>query len=115
MSSVALQIAYLIAAICFILALKGLSSPRTARTGNLIGAFGALAAVVAAYATRGLENRLGIAAAIAVGTVVAVPTARGVKMTAMPQLVAIFNGVGGAAAALVSIDEFVHGGVDEGV
>ena len=89
---------YLAVAVCFILALKGLSSPRTARRGNLIGAGGAALAVVTVFLSARLENLPAILVAIAVGTAVAAPIARGVKMTQMPQLVALFNGVGGGAA-----------------
>lgn len=96
---------YLAVAVCFILALKGLSSPRTARRGNLIGAGGAALAVVTVFLSARLENLPAILVAIAVGTAVAAPIARGVKMTQMPQLVALFNGVGGGAAALVAILE----------
>ncbi len=96
---------YLVAAVCFILALRGLSSPRTARRGNLIGAFGALVAMVTVFLSTELDNLVAILVAIAVGTVVAVPVSRRVKMTGMPQLVALFNGVGGGAAALVALLE----------
>ncbi|HLZ37168.1 MAG TPA: NAD(P)(+) transhydrogenase (Re/Si-specific) subunit beta [Mycobacteriales bacterium] len=113
MTGVPLELAYLLAAICFVLALRGLSSPPTARSGNLIGAFGAAVAVVATFAMRGLGNRVAILIAVLVGSAIAVPTARRVRMTAMPQLVAIFNGVGGGAAALVSIVEFVRAGPGE--
>ncbi|MDQ0925820.1 NAD(P) transhydrogenase subunit beta [Pseudarthrobacter sp. W1I19] len=99
---------YLAAAVCFILALRGLSSPRTARRGNLIGALGALIAVVAVFLSSRLENIPWILAAIAVGAAVAAPVARRVKMTQMPQLVALFNGVGGGAAALVALLELSH-------
>ena len=99
---------YLLASVCFILALKGLSSPKGARNGNLLGAFGALVAVVATFLVDGLHNRGIMAAAIAVGVLVGVPAARLVKMTQMPQMVALFNGVGGGAAAIVSIAEFHH-------
>ncbi len=99
---------YLAAAVFFILALRGLSSPRTARRGNLIGALGALVAVVTVFLSSRLENIPWILAAIAVGTVVAAPVARRVKMTQMPQLVALFNGVGGGAAALVALLELGH-------
>ncbi len=95
-------LAYLVAAVCFILALKGLSSPRTARRGNLIGAFGAVLAVVTVLVSEELEHLPLILGGIAVGAVVAVPAARRVQMTAMPQLVALFNGVGGGAAAIVA-------------
>ncbi|MCU1566609.1 MAG: transhydrogenase (Re/Si-specific) subunit beta [Pseudarthrobacter sp.] len=99
---------YLAAAVCFILALRGLSSPRTARRGNLIGALGALIAVVAVFLSARLENIPWILGAIAVGAAVAAPVARRVKMTQMPQLVALFNGVGGGAAALVALLELGH-------
>jgi NAD(P) transhydrogenase subunit beta len=84
---------YLAAAVCFILALKGLSSPRSARRGNAIGAAGALLAVVTVFFSARLENIPLILAAIAVGSAVAVPAARRVQMTQMPHLVALFNGV----------------------
>ena len=67
---------YLVAAVCFILALKGLSSPRTARRGNAIGAAGALLAVVTVFLSARLENVPLILAAIAVGSAIAVPVAR---------------------------------------
>jgi NAD(P) transhydrogenase subunit beta len=99
---------YLIAAVCFILALKGLSSPQSARRGNLIGAGGALLAVITVFLSAKLENIPLILAAIAVGSAIAVPIARRVQMTQMPQLVALFNGVGGGAAALVAVLELGH-------
>ena len=99
---------YLAAAVFFVLALRGLNSPRTARRGNLIGAFGALVAVVTVFLSSRLDNIPWILAAIAVGSAVAAPVARRVKMTQMPQLVALFNGVGGGAAALVALLELGH-------
>ena len=99
---------YLAAAVCFILALRGLSSPKTARRGNLIGALGALIAVVTVFFASRLENIPWIIAAIAVGTAIAWPVARRVQMTQMPQLVAMLNGVGGGAAALVALLELDH-------
>jgi NAD(P) transhydrogenase subunit beta len=99
------QLGYLVAAVCFVLALKGLSSPRTARRGNLIGAAGAALAVVVVLVSEDLDHVPAVLAAMAVGCVVGVPAARAVAMTAMPQLVALFNGVGGAAAALVALLE----------
>jgi NAD(P) transhydrogenase subunit beta len=104
----------LLAAVAFILALKGLSSPRTARRGNLIGAGGALLATVIVFfyveapAELPLNNLGLILAAIAIGTLIGVPAARRVQMTQMPQLVALFNGVGGGAAALVAIVEYLN-------
>ncbi|HKG50589.1 MAG TPA: NAD(P)(+) transhydrogenase (Re/Si-specific) subunit beta, partial [Actinomycetales bacterium] len=90
------ELGYLAAAVCFVLALKGLSSPATARRGNLIGAGGALLAVVVAFLSEDLRHELPILVAIALGSAVGVPAARRVAMTQMPQLVALFNGVGGA-------------------
>jgi H+-translocating NAD(P) transhydrogenase subunit beta len=101
-------ILYLVAAVCFILALRGLSSPKTARRGNLIGAAGALIAVVTVFLSSKLDNIPWILAAIAVGSAIAAPVARRVQMTQMPQLVALFNGVGGGAAALVALLELSH-------
>jgi NAD(P) transhydrogenase subunit beta len=99
------QVAYLAAAVCFILALKGLSSPRTARGGNLVGAFGAVLACVVVFLYAGLDHVVPILAAIVIGTAVGLVGARRVQMTQMPQLVALFNGVGGGAAALVALLE----------
>src|SRR5690606_2618772 len=92
----------------FILALKGLSSPQSARRGNAIGAAGALLAVVTLFLSMELDNLLLIFAAILIGSAIAVPIARRVAMTQMPQLVALFNGVGGGAAALVGLLELEH-------
>ena len=105
-----IDLAYLVAAVCFILALKGLSSPRTARNGNLIGAAGAALAVVTVFFTGGLRHIPLIIGAIVVGVLVAVPVSRRVQMTQMPQLVALFNGVGGGAAAIVAALELQHTG-----
>jgi H+-translocating NAD(P) transhydrogenase subunit beta len=106
------DLAYLIAIIGFILALKFLSSPKYARQGNLVGAASAILAVGMTFTLPTLrhsgKNLVLALVAMAVGALVAVPVARFVKMTAMPQLVAIFNGVGGGAAALISIVELLH-------
>jgi NAD(P) transhydrogenase subunit beta len=96
---------YLVAAVCFILALRGLSSPKGARRGNLTGAAGALVAVVTVFLSAKLDNLPWIIGVLIVGALIAAPVARRVKMTQMPQLVALFNGVGGGAAALVSLLE----------
>jgi H+-translocating NAD(P) transhydrogenase subunit beta len=99
------QLLYLFGAVCFILALKGLSGPKTARNGNLIGAFAAVLACVIPFFYADLDHVPLIVAAIAVGTVGGVVGARRVQMTQMPQMVALFNGVGGGAAALVALLE----------
>jgi NAD(P) transhydrogenase subunit beta len=107
-----IDLIYLISATTFLVALKGLGSPKHARRGNMVAASGMLLAVVATFFKyvdgHPLHHVLLILLGIFIGAIVAVPVARFVKMTAMPQLVAIFNGVGGGAAALVSITEFVH-------
>ncbi|HET6937018.1 MAG TPA: NAD(P)(+) transhydrogenase (Re/Si-specific) subunit beta, partial [Nocardioides sp.] len=108
------QLLYLFGAVCFILALKGLSSPKTARYGNLLGAFGAvLACVIPFFYVDDMKHVPLILAAIAVGTAGGVYGARTVQMTQMPQMVALFNGVGGGAAALVALLE-LHETVDTG-
>jgi H+-translocating NAD(P) transhydrogenase subunit beta len=99
------QLGYLAAAVCFILALKALSSPRTARRGNLIGAAGAALATVIVFAATPLDHVVPILVALAVGTAVGAVGAYRVQMTQMPQLVALFNGVGGGAAAIVALIE----------
>jgi NAD(P) transhydrogenase subunit beta len=99
------QLGYLAAAVCFILALKALSSPRTARRGNLIGAAGAVLATVIVFAATPLDNVVPILVALAVGTAIGAVGAYRVQMTQMPQLVALFNGVGGGAAAIVALIE----------
>jgi NAD(P) transhydrogenase subunit beta len=107
-----IDLLYLFSATTFVVALKGLGSPKHARRGNMVAAFGMTVAIVATFFKyvdgHSLRHVWLILLAMFIGFIVAVPTARFVKMTAMPQLVAIFNGVGGGAAALVSITEFVH-------
>ena len=106
------DLAYLIAIAGFIVALKGLSSPRHARQGNLVGAAAATLAIAMTFTLPTLrhsgKNLVLAIIAMVLGAAIAVPVARFVKMTAMPQLVAIFNGVGGGAAALISIVELLH-------
>jgi NAD(P) transhydrogenase subunit beta len=105
LSSSWVEVLYLAAAVCFILALKGLSSPKSARRGNLIGAAGAGLALLVTFAAADLKNVIWILVAIVFGSALAVPAARLVQMTQMPQLVALFNGVGGGAAAVVALLE----------
>ncbi|MGB0101790.1 MAG: NAD(P)(+) transhydrogenase (Re/Si-specific) subunit beta [Nocardioides sp.] len=99
------QLVYLACAICFILALKGLSGPKTARAGNLIGAGAAVVAVIVPFLYLDLDHVPLILGAIAIGSLVGAVGARRVRMTQMPQMVALFNGVGGGAAALVALIE----------
>jgi H+-translocating NAD(P) transhydrogenase subunit beta len=101
---------WLVASVSFILALKFLASPRTARTGNLLGAAGmALVIGWTFVSTPGMfENWWIIVVGGVVGSIAGVLGARRVPMTAMPQMVAIFNGAGGGAAALVAVAEFLR-------
>ncbi len=97
---------YLVAIICFVLALRFLSSPKRARQGNWVGGLGMIVAIGTTLALEGIGNWWLLALGAAIGAVVGVIGARTVKMTAMPQMVALFNGVGGGAAALVAVAEF---------
>lgn len=106
-----LSICYLIASVTFILGLKMLSNPATARRGNLIAAGGmaiAIAATIFLYEENGkkLGNYSWIFSAIIIGVIIGTLIAKKVKMTAMPELVSFFNGMGGACAALISVIEF---------
>jgi H+-translocating NAD(P) transhydrogenase subunit beta len=97
---------YLVAFALFILDLRLMNHPRTARKGNLIGAIGMGIAVIATLLIRSVGDYGLIALGVVIGTAVGVPAARSVKMTAMPQMVALFNGVGGGAVALISFIEY---------
>jgi NAD(P) transhydrogenase subunit beta len=105
------NVMYIVAFALFIYGLMGLTGPRTAVRGNLIAATGMAIAVVAVLLTPGMGNWPLIALGVALGTLVGIPAARTVKMTAMPQMVALFNGVGGGAVALIAFVEFrtTHG------
>ncbi len=101
---------YILAVILFILGLRGLAGPRTAVRGNQIAAVGMAIAFVATLLQEGVvpngHTAILIAVGVIVGTLVGIPAARNVKMTAMPQMVALFNGVGGGAVALIAWAEF---------
>jgi H+-translocating NAD(P) transhydrogenase subunit beta len=99
---VVVNLAYLIASILFILGLKGLTHPRTAVRGNLAGAGGMLLGVVVTLLDRSIVSYELILAGLVVGTSAGIPMALRVPMTAMPQLVALFNGFGGGASVLVA-------------
>ena len=108
-----LEISYVIASVLFILGLKMLSHPLTARRGNALAAFGMGMAIIATILFHQKDGKpignIGlILVAIAIGVIIGLVIARRVKMTAMPQLVSFFNGMGGAAAALISMMEFPH-------
>ncbi len=96
------SLAYLVAAICFILALKGLSSPKTARQGNIIGIIGMIIAVITTMRQPAIADHFNIILGIALGGVIGAVIALRIKMTAMPQLVAAFHSLVGMAAVLVA-------------
>src|SRR5437764_4810440 len=114
MGRVATDLAYLATIVAFILALKFLSHPTTARRGNWIGAVGMLIAIVVTFAQQGIVSYWEIALGMVIGGVFGAVAARRVRMTAMPQMVALFNGVGGGAAALISLAEFHNLAPDPG-
>jgi NAD(P) transhydrogenase subunit beta len=97
---------YLVTIVCFVLALRFLSSPATARRGNQIGAVGMVIAIVATLLKSGVHITWLMVVGAAIGGTFGAVAARRVKMTAMPQMVALFNGVGGGAASLVALAEF---------
>jgi H+-translocating NAD(P) transhydrogenase subunit beta len=100
------NLAYLAAAVLFILGIRFLSNARTARIGNALSAVGMAVAVVFTLTLAEVDRYTFVFAAIAVGAVVGAFSARTIRMTAMPQMVALLNGAGGGAAAAVAIAEF---------
>jgi H+-translocating NAD(P) transhydrogenase subunit beta len=111
-----IRILYIVAFALFIYGLSGLTGPRTAVRGNQIAAVGMGIAVIATLLLPELgDNWVLIVVGVVIGTIVGVPAARNVKMTQMPQMVALFNGVGGGAVALIAWVEFRHTHGFEGV
>src|SRR5215216_3252559 len=107
-----IYVGYLVAIVSFIVALQFLSHPARARYGNWVGAFGMSVAIVATFFTAGLENFPSILIVMAISAPVGAYAARAVRMTAIPEMVALFNGVGGGAAALVALADF-HNAIPE--
>jgi NAD(P) transhydrogenase subunit beta len=108
-----LELIYIIASVLFVFGLKMLSHPLTARRGNFLAAIGMVSAIIATILFhrkdgQPIHNIPLILIAIIIGIIIGWTIAKRVKMTAMPQLVSFFNGMGGAAAALISILEFPH-------
>ena len=104
------QFFYLVASLLFIFGLKRLSSPKTARSGNFVAAIGMVLAVVGTFLLPGMKNFQWIILAIVIGTIPGWLLAKRVKMTAMPQMVSLFNGMGGACALFISIGELLNSG-----
>ncbi|WP_342248647.1 NAD(P)(+) transhydrogenase (Re/Si-specific) subunit beta [Sphingomonas sp. OTU376] len=100
--------AYLVAGICFILALRGLSSPASSRRGNRLGMLGMGIAVITTLITHEIASPIELGAAIAIGGIIGFVTARRIAMTAMPQLVAAFHSLVGMAAVLVAAAAFLN-------
>jgi NAD(P) transhydrogenase subunit beta len=107
-SHILVELAYLLSAILFVVGLKRLQSPATARGGNSIAAVAMLIAMVATFVDAEILSWTGIIIGLVLGSVIGGFSARMVQMTAMPQMVGIFNGFGGAASALVSIAEYLN-------
>jgi NAD(P) transhydrogenase subunit beta len=105
-SQTSINLAYLVASVCLIIGIKRLSSPATARSGNVVAAVGMAIAILFTFLDSDLDTYWIIFAGMALGTVIGIASARMVKMTAIPQMVALFNGVGGGAAALIAAAEF---------
>jgi H+-translocating NAD(P) transhydrogenase subunit beta len=101
-----IQLSYLVASALFIVGLKQLGSPATARQGNVLGAIGMLIAIVATLLDRQVLNYEMIAVGITIGSILGAVMAYKVEMTSMPQMVGLLNGFGGAASALVAVGEF---------
>ncbi|MBE9092102.1 NAD(P)(+) transhydrogenase (Re/Si-specific) subunit beta [Microcystis aeruginosa LEGE 11464] len=101
-----IELSYLFAAILFIIGLKQLSSPATARQGNFLAAIGMLIAIIATLINQEILSYGLIAVALVIGSIIGLVSAQKVPMTAMPQMVAIFNGLGGAASALIAMGEY---------
>ncbi|MBW4648503.1 MAG: NAD(P)(+) transhydrogenase (Re/Si-specific) subunit beta [Kastovskya adunca ATA6-11-RM4] len=101
-----IQLSYLVAASLFIIGLKKLGSPATARNGNLLAAWGMLLAVVVTLLDQQVLNYQMILIGIAIGSVIGAIAAQKIAMTAMPQMVGLLNGLGGGASALVAVGEF---------
>ncbi len=104
--------AYIVSFALFIIGLRRLTHPATARQGNKIAAVGMAMAVFATLCNDVIDDWGLIVVGVVIGTAIGIPAARNVKMTAMPQMVALFNGVGGGAVALVAWAEFRHAGGD---
>ena len=107
-----INVLYIFAFVLFIVGLRMLRGPRTAVRGNYIAGVGMAIAVVATLLRPGVGDFALIAVGVVIGTAVGIPSARAVKMTAMPQMVALFNGVGGGAIALIALVEFRDAGGD---
>ncbi|HVF58382.1 MAG TPA: NAD(P)(+) transhydrogenase (Re/Si-specific) subunit beta [Thermoanaerobaculia bacterium] len=110
MDSSLIPLAYLVASVCFVLALQALSSPKRARQGNLLGAFGMLVAVVGTLLATEIIRFEWIIAGLIIGSLIGASMAIWIPMTKMPERIALSHSFGGLAAALVGVSEYVHRG-----
>lgn len=106
--SALISLVYLISAVMFVVGLKLMSAPRTAVRGNLVGATGMLLAILLTLLDQGVAGYLFISLGLIAGTVIGTSMANQVKMTAMPQLVGLLNGLGGGGSVLVAFSDLVH-------
>jgi NAD/NADP transhydrogenase beta subunit len=104
------SLSYLVASVLFILGLKKLGSPKTARQGNLYAMIGMLIAIVVTLFDQNILDFTYIIAGVIIGSAIGAVAAKKVEMTAMPQMVALFNGFGGIASTFVAFSEYVHTG-----
>jgi len=102
------SILYVVSSILFIIGIKRLSHPKTARSGNFIASLGMLIAIITTLVSSATVNLELVAIGIIVGSVIGAFFAIRVEMTQMPQMVAIFNGFGGIASALIAAAEFLN-------
>ncbi len=109
MTNSLLLISYLLSAVLFILSIRSLAAPDTARKGNLLGIFGMILAIVATLFSSLVSDTLWVGLALIVGALIGSYFALKVKMTALPQMIAAFNGLGGLSAVLISLAEILSG------
>src|SRR5699024_1372869 len=112
--SAGIQACYFISAVLFIIGLKSMSSPKTARKGILWAGLGVLLATASTFFHGGMDHSLLMVVALLIGGIGAWYTGRRVAMTAMPQMVALYNGMGGGAAACIAAIELFSGSVQTG-
>jgi len=103
-----LYLIYLISAICFIMAIRGLATPQTARLGNNVGMFGMGLSVLVTLLVLPTHNDLGILSAVFLAALIGIVWANKVKMTELPQMIALLNGVGGLSSVLVALAQILH-------
>jgi H+-translocating NAD(P) transhydrogenase subunit beta len=106
LSQTAINFTYLVSAVLLVVGIRRLSAPPTARSGNVIAAIGMTIAIVFTFLDPDVDSYWLIVIGMVIGTIVGIASARLVKMTAIPQMVALFNGVGGGAAALIAAAEY---------